>query len=397
MTSKILNSEKMARQFLQEADYEKLFALCGEMQKIPIIKDSKFWLKMHSIACCKLGYWAEVIVINNKRIRLFPKKRKAWDTLALAHAVLGYYDYAAEVLTEAEEKMDWNISYNEPDLDLIPGIQEEYRANGKEGEPDSFSGVYWSENAMYVLYPKILKKAPNCAAAWYILAKFYGERLHYYTHAAKAAEKAVKLKPDWKPALAYHAQMLSFVFKLNFHNAASEGTEKTNEEKKRIAESAEKVVRAYEKWNKEKAHKLKSKKEKTIEFKERLTQCVKDKDYKGIISVCEEALKNESVLDLIIDPYWLNKQSDAFFDLENWKEVARVCKKRLECAVKRRELYSRYEVGKIKKEEERAFQFLDGQENELEHFAWESAYKRLETEEEDSKTTLEYALEKLKK
>ncbi|MDR0464058.1 MAG: hypothetical protein LBG94_02965, partial [Treponema sp.] len=88
---------------------------------------------------------------------------------------------------------------------------------------------------------------------WYTLAKFYGDNLHYYNEAAGAIEKVVELKPDWKPGLAYLAQMLSYVQKLSIDDGHYMDTEQRNKEIKKKQDIAAKAEKAYEKWDKEKA------------------------------------------------------------------------------------------------------------------------------------------------
>ena len=376
--------EELADIYWSESRKDKIVTLCKEILEKEEYKDSPFWLEMLSKAYCHLACWKDVIEVNKKRVSLFPKEREAWDVLVIAYAVLGDYNNAAAALKEAEEKMNWDISYNEPDLDSEPGMKEEFYNGGKEGEPSSFYGNYWKRYAMFTLYPLILKKAPKCAAGWYTLALFYGENLCYFDEALKAIEKAVKLKPDWKPALAYHTQILSYLCKDTF------------DEKEEKALSA-KVQAAYEKWDKEKALSRKQKEDKNKERENCLELCETKKDYQRILDICEEALKDQPEIDLVIDSFWLYKQTEAYQNIEQWEDVVKICEKRLEYAKKRRNLYERYEEGEITDEEAGAFHFLDGTQSELYSFAWNSAFRRLASEEENCKETLKLARQKLKK
>ena len=376
--------EELARMYWQQSRQNELVTLCNEVLKKDEYKDSPFWLAELSDSYCYLARWTDALEVNKKRVSLFPEEREAWDVLALAYAVSGDYKNAAFTLKQAEKKMNWNISYDEPDMDSRPGMMEEFYNGGKEGVPSSFYGSYWKRYAMYTLYPVILKKAPECAAAWYTLAVFYGDNLRYYDKALAAVEKAAALRPDWKPALAYHAQMLSYIYKDTF------------DKDKKKALSA-KVQEAYEKWNKEKAQERRQKEEKYTERRGRLKLCETKNDYQGILNICEEALKEETDTALVIDSFWLYMQTEAYKGLEQWKEAEKVCKKRLKYAKKRRDLYARYGKGKITEEEEGAFHFLDGTQSEISNFAWNSAYRRIDSEEEDCRETIKLAQEKLKK
>jgi len=373
--------EELAQIYWQQSRQNELVSLCKDVLEKEEYKDSPFWLAKLSNSYCYLARWTDALEVNKKRVALFPEEREAWDVLALAYAVLGDYKNAACALKEAEEKMNWDISYNEPDLNSEPDMRAEFYNGGKEGVPSSFYGSYWKRYAMYTLYPIILKKASKCAAAWYTLAVFYGDDLCYYDKALKAIEKAVVLKPDWKPALAYHTQILSYLCKDTF------------DEKKEAALSV-KVQEAYAKWNKEKATVRKQKEDKDNERRERLTLCETKKDFQGILDICEEALNELTGIDLVIDSFWLYIQTEAYKNLERWDDTVKVCKKRLEYAKKRRDLYMRYDEGDITDEEASAFHFLEGTQSELSNFAWNSTYRRLDNEEGDCKENIKFALEK---
>ena len=207
----MLTNEELAELYWQQLKHEDLFELCKKVLQKEETKKSPVWLERQSNCCCYLGKWKETIKVSKKRTSLFPKDRDAWDVLAISHAVLGDYNSAAGVLKEAEEKMNWDISCDETAVNEKPSVKAEFNNCGKEGSPSSFSGDNWRKYAMYTVYPKILNDAPQCAAGWYVLAKFYGDDLHYYSDAAKAIEKAVALKPEWKLALAYQKKILSFL------------------------------------------------------------------------------------------------------------------------------------------------------------------------------------------
>jgi len=388
--------EQLAQLYWQESRHEDLASLSLIMLEETETRDSPFWLNTLSESYCLLGIWDEVIEVNKKRTALFPDERGAWDVLAIAHAVLGDYNSAAAALITAEDKMNWDIPCKEPDLNEEPSMRSEFYNAGKEGDPSSFSSRYWERYSMYTLYPKILKNAPQCAAGWYTLAKFYGDDLCYYDDAVPAIEKAIALKPDWKPALAYHVQMLSFIYKTNFEDNYYLEQDQTNEERNAQAAAVAKVEEAYERWDKEKAHAYKLDKKKYKEHMDRLTCCEKEDDYHGIVQVCEDALKNEKHIELIINPFWLYKQCEAYISLEQWDDVVRVCEKRLELIKQRRAIYDRYDEGYITDEEKAAFRFLDGTDSELYNSAWNNALRQLHNEEENSKSSLENALKKLK-
>jgi len=252
-TGIMLTNEELANFYWQQEKYEELLTLCKNMVEKKETKDSPVWLEKFSDVLCHLGDWQKAIEINKKRTALFPEQWSAWNTLASILAVLGDYKSAVGALNEAAGKVNWNISYDEPDMDKDPPMKEEFFAYSKEGDPSTFCGIFWPRNAMFTLYPKILEKTPKCTFGWYTLAKFYGDNLHYYNEAAGAIEKAVELKPDWKPGLAYLAQMLSYVQKLSIDDGHYMDTEQRNKEIKKKQEIAAKAEKAYEKWDKEKA------------------------------------------------------------------------------------------------------------------------------------------------
>ena len=245
-----LTDKDIAALYLKQEKYNELETLCKYKLKENEASDTPFWHETLSDVYCHFGKWKDAIEANKKRTAVFPDDWSAWNTLAAIYAVLGDYKNAADTLKKAEGKINWDIPYDEPDMDKEPPMYEEFFAYSKEGDPSSFSGVFWPKNAMFTLYPKILEKASKSVFGWYSLAKFFGDSLHYFYEAADAIEKAVNLKPDWKPALAYHAQMLSFSFKMNIDDGYFKETEQKEREKKRKQELGVKAKEAYEKWRK---------------------------------------------------------------------------------------------------------------------------------------------------
>ena len=206
----MLTNEELAELYCQQSKHEEILELCKKVLQKEETKKSPVWFERQSDSLCYLGKWKEAVKVNIKRTALFPKDRDAWDVLAIGHAVLGDYNSAACALKEAEEKMNWDVSFNETGINEKPSVKAEFNNSGKEEKPASFSGNDWRRYAMSAVYPKILNEAPQCAAGWYVLAKFYGDDLRNYSGAAEAIKKAVALKPDWKQALAYQAKILSF-------------------------------------------------------------------------------------------------------------------------------------------------------------------------------------------
>jgi len=257
----MLTNEELANFYMLQEKYDDLLILCKNMLDKKETKDSPLWLEKMSDILCHFGEWQKAIEINKKRTSLFPKEWPAWNTLASVLAVLGDYKSAAGALKEAEEKINWDIPYDEPDMDKNPPVKEEFFAFSKEGDPSTFCDIFWPKNAMFILYPKILEKVPGCAFGWYTLAKFYGDILHYYDEAVGAVEKVVQIKPDWKPALAYQAQMLSYVQKMSIDDGHYMDTEQRKIEKKKKQETGAKAEKAYEKWDSEKALARKNRKE----------------------------------------------------------------------------------------------------------------------------------------
>jgi len=249
----VLTDKDIARLYLKQEKYAELESLCKFMINKKETDDTPFWHETLSDVYGYFGKWQEAIDVNKKRTAAYPNDWSSWNTLASVYAVLGDYKNAADTLKKAEGKINWDIPYDEPDMEKEPPMYEEFFAYSKEGDPSSFSGVFWPKNAMFTLYPKILEKTPKSVFGWYSLAKFYGDNLHYFSEAAKAIENAVKIKPDWKPALAYHAQMLSFAYKTNIDDGYFKETDQKEKEKKQKQELGVKAKEAYDKWKNAKA------------------------------------------------------------------------------------------------------------------------------------------------
>ncbi|MCL2277469.1 MAG: histone H1-like repetitive region-containing protein [Treponema sp.] len=246
----ILTDKEIAALYLKQEKYNELETLCKYKVSDKETNNNPFWHETLSDVYCHFGRWQEAVDVNKKRTAVFPNEWQAWNTLAVIYAVLGDYKNAADTIKKAEGKVNWDISYDEPDMNKEPPMYEEFFAYSKEGDPSSFSGVFWPKNAMFTLYPKILNNAPKSVFGWYSLAKFLGDSLHYFNEAVEAVEKAVNLKPDWKPALAYHAQMLSFSCKMNYDDGYFKETDQKEKEKTRKQELGVKAKEAYDKWKK---------------------------------------------------------------------------------------------------------------------------------------------------
>ena len=376
--------DNMAVRLWQQGDYHGILNLCEEMISSEM-GPKELWLKWRSEAYCCLGEWKKVAAVNKERTALTPELWEAWELLALAYTVLKKYKTAADTIRIGEQKAQWeDITYKEPNLDEEPAMRAEFYPYKIDSKLLFFRGSGWHKYVWYAFYPKLLEYAPECAPGWYSLARFYCESLRYFDEAVQAAEKLTALKPKWKPGLALLTQIYSYY-------AHSESYNKTLY--KKYTKKAETV---YKKLNKDKAAAriIETKKNKDLHV--RLEKLKAEKNHRDILALCEEALKDKTELDLIINSHWLYEQCEAYKTLKQWKELAAVSKKRLNNAKKLRDLYNRYDIGEISEEEEAAFRFLDGTESELSNFAWNSAYRRLELEEKDCNENLALARGKLK-
>ena len=132
-----------------------------------------------------------------------------------------------------------------------------------------------------------------------------------------------------------------------------------------------------------------------MNYENRLNDLKSKNDYESILRLCDEVLKDEAPIITIAEPRWLCEKCQALDALERWEELADLCRERLRLAKERRNLYERYDTGKITKDEKVAFLFLIGLQSDLWNLAWSNTYRRLDNEERDSTETLERALSAL--
>jgi hypothetical protein len=121
------------------------------------------------------------------------------------------------------------------------------------------------------------------------------------------------------------------------------------------------------------------------------------KEYAEIINLCEEAIKKSSHTGLVINQDLLYFQCKAYCELKMWEDVVEICKKRRTLIKERRNLFNRYAVGEVSKEELKHFKFLNEFESELSNLAWNSQIRRLDNEKRDIAGTIKRAKIAMKK